>query len=422
MVWTPQVMAGQLPWWWWQQHLPWLVFVFCFGAAVGSFINVVNYRLPAGMSILTPPSRCPHCGAKLRFFRENLPILGWFFLRGRCRYCKARISPEYMIVEVFMALVFAGFYVLAYMVEPGAGWWGEVLTPWWYWNGFEHSFPAYYVWTFLLAGLFAMTVIDARTFTIPLPVPVFVTATAFVLYALQAMLPLSGRSGMNWPIVTVDWPGAAITFGGMAGVVSSLLLLRLGRLRYSFADYHEYVQENEVLGDYPHARREMLVELTFIAPILIGLAAGYLIGQLITPDGPPPVFVQALGATFAGYLCGGGLVWAVRILATLAVGREAMGIGDVHLLAAVGAALGWVAPIFVFFIAPFSGLLWKALSIPLSKGPLKLKGELPYGPHLAVATVVAILCWPGIQWAWDQYMRIPLPQPGLQAVERPMSR
>jgi len=415
MVWTPLVTLGQLlPPWWWQQHLPWLVFVFCFGAAVGSFINVVNYRLPAGMSILTPPSRCPHCGAKLRFFRENLPILGWFFLRGKCRYCTARISPEYMIVELTMALLFVASYALAYMVSPSAPWWGEVLEPWWYWHGFEGTFPAYFAWTFLLASLFSMTMIDARTFTIPLPVPVFVTVVAFGLYALQALLPLSSRMGSSWPIITVGWEGAAVSFGGMLGVVVSLVLLRLGRLRYSFADYHEFVAEDEVLAEYPHARREMLVELTYLAPILIGLAGGYLAGTLIDASSPPPVVVQALGGSFAGYLVGGGLVWAIRILATLVVGREAMGIGDVHLLAAVGAVLGWVAPIFVFFIAPFSGIGWKLLSIPLSKGPLKLSGELPYGPHLAVATGLAILCWPGLEWAWEQYMHVPLPQPGVQ--------
>src|SRR5688572_12885846 len=87
----------------WMYKVPGLVFAFCFGACVGSFINVVVFRLPAGISIISPPSRCPTCGAMLTW-RENMPILGWILLRGRCKYCDVRISPQYMIVELFMAI------------------------------------------------------------------------------------------------------------------------------------------------------------------------------------------------------------------------------------------------------------------------------------------------------------------------------
>ena len=61
------------------KHVPVVVFVFAFGGIVGSFINVVIYRLPAGMSVISPPSRCPTCGARLKWW-ENMPILGWFII------------------------------------------------------------------------------------------------------------------------------------------------------------------------------------------------------------------------------------------------------------------------------------------------------------------------------------------------------
>src|SRR5688500_10744153 len=93
-------MLAQIQVWWLYLPAPAAVFMFCFGACVGSLLNVVIYRLPQGMSITTPPSRCPTCGATLRFFREILPILGWFFVRGRCRYCGVKISPQYMIIEL----------------------------------------------------------------------------------------------------------------------------------------------------------------------------------------------------------------------------------------------------------------------------------------------------------------------------------
>lgn len=68
------------------------------GVCVGSFLNVVIYRLPRGMSLAMPPSHCPSCNRRLRWF-ENIPILSYLFLRGRCRTCRARISPRYAAVE-----------------------------------------------------------------------------------------------------------------------------------------------------------------------------------------------------------------------------------------------------------------------------------------------------------------------------------
>ena len=68
------------------------------GAIVGSFLNVVAYRLPRGESLLHPPSACPSCGTPIKPY-DNVPVLGWLWLRGRCRACGAPISPKYPIVE-----------------------------------------------------------------------------------------------------------------------------------------------------------------------------------------------------------------------------------------------------------------------------------------------------------------------------------
>src|SRR5688572_27811133 len=114
------MLAQSLPPWW-TYYIPALVFAFCFGACVGSFLNVVIYRLPAGISIISPPSRCPTCGARLTW-RENLPILGWLLLRGRCKYCEARISPQYMIIELLMAVLFLAIVWLTYVPTPIIPW------------------------------------------------------------------------------------------------------------------------------------------------------------------------------------------------------------------------------------------------------------------------------------------------------------
>jgi leader peptidase (prepilin peptidase)/N-methyltransferase len=82
-----------------------LPLAFLVGACVGSFINVVVYRLPAGLSLLYPPSRCPHCHTQLTP-RDNIPILGWLLLRGKCRYCGAPIPWRYPTIEFLTALLF----------------------------------------------------------------------------------------------------------------------------------------------------------------------------------------------------------------------------------------------------------------------------------------------------------------------------
>jgi leader peptidase (prepilin peptidase) / N-methyltransferase len=84
----------------------WLVLLWAgvVGAAVGSFLNVCIYRWPAEESVISPPSRCPACGTRLRW-RDNVPIFGWLLLRGRCRYCGVRIPAQYPLVELATALI-----------------------------------------------------------------------------------------------------------------------------------------------------------------------------------------------------------------------------------------------------------------------------------------------------------------------------
>ena len=80
------------------------LWVFFVGSCVGSFLNVVIYRLPAGLSLVHPGSRCPHCETPVRFY-DNIPILSWLILRGRCRSCKAAIAVRYPLVELITGLL-----------------------------------------------------------------------------------------------------------------------------------------------------------------------------------------------------------------------------------------------------------------------------------------------------------------------------
>jgi leader peptidase (prepilin peptidase)/N-methyltransferase len=78
-----------------------------FGLVIGSFLNVVAYRLPRGESLVAPPSHCPGCNTPIKPW-DNVPLLSWIFLRGRCRSCSERISPRYPLVELITAVLFAG--------------------------------------------------------------------------------------------------------------------------------------------------------------------------------------------------------------------------------------------------------------------------------------------------------------------------
>lgn len=449
----------------------WMLFVFCFGACIGSLINVLVYRLPLGIGVVTPPSRCPACETRLTW-RENIPVLGWVLLRGRCRFCKSKISPEYPIVEAFVGLLFLLFYALYYIVPEHGGFAGidlSLIRPEWarldaMLDGWPRlSWPLFAMLLMLLGSLTAMTIVDAKTYTIPLALPWFATIVGLIVhpaFALWVQLT-TGKPrfhvpapGWAWVIPTPSqWWGVGAAIGGSVGLVVGMLLLRAGLIRRSFVDYEEWEAgvraPNAVSGDgegaagernstpadapdgvrgesvtperglarasgsskagpeasgpdmwiqYPHARREMLKELIFLSPCIILAYAGARIAEAIArnawPTGPlprPGLAVEVLAGVLLGYLIGAGVVWAVRIFGSLGFGKEAMGLGDVHLMGAVGACLGWRDAVIAFFGAAFVGIVCTIAGRIFSG---KLVRAMPYGPYLAVSTVLVLLCRP----------------------------
>ena len=100
-----------------------LVF-FVLGACLGSFLNVVFYRYPLGKSVVYPGSACPRCGRAIAFY-DNIPILSWWLLRGKCRHCKAPFSARYWLLELCFATIAA---LPAALVHPGDWRRGAVLA------------------------------------------------------------------------------------------------------------------------------------------------------------------------------------------------------------------------------------------------------------------------------------------------------
>lgn len=446
----------------WLPVLSQTLFVFAFGACAGSLANVLVYRMPLGLDVVAPSSRCPSCDTKLTW-RENIPILGWLLLRGKCRFCKSPISAEYPAVETVVAVLFAGLFLLWYHTPADFSLLGVsvgTIAPEWAGNGAVRTWPAFVVLVFMVGALVPITLIDARTFTIPLTLTWAPALVALVLHTGHALwwelshggpeliLPGGGwrpaegarwlsAEGAVWTLPTpgvTGWPWIGLAFGGMVGIGVSLLAMRLGLITRSFADYDEWeaqatadaeaeakaaghdAGDDESPADlwiqYPHARREMVRELAFCAPpALLGIAGFWLAerfgpampgwppattsGIWLVPDGAPPLWLLVLSGVLLGYLIGGAVVWAVRIFGSLLFGKEAMGMGDVHLMAAVGACIGWVDATLAFFGAAFVGVAYALGSALLNKGTPR---AMPYGPFLAIATVLIIVGKPLVEW------------------------
>jgi leader peptidase (prepilin peptidase)/N-methyltransferase len=377
------------------------LFVFLFGACVGSFLNVLAWRLPTGQSVVTPPSRCPMCGHRLRW-HENFPILGWFLLRGRCGACKVPISMQYPAVEVVVALLFTLAYIACFApVDRSEGsFFADSASIWWRIQGFGWSWPAFAVALMAIAGLVAMTIVDAKTMLIPPEIPTGVTIIAFVGWTVQGFMPESPSLRDQMPIPVVSWTVAFACVGTLIGLGVSRWLLATGRLRPSFSDWFEYADAHARSGapadepvPYPHARREMVAELAFLLPGVAGAGVACVIAALLGYTSSESVCqpMTLLGGSMLGWIVGGAIIWAVRILGTLGFGREAMGLGDVHLQAAVGAAFGWKVAVLAFIVAVFLAVAWALVAFLLRRFSRLFHREMPFGPHLAAAAILFVV-------------------------------
>jgi leader peptidase (prepilin peptidase)/N-methyltransferase len=232
-----------------------------FGLAVGSFLNVVIYRVPRNESIVSPRSRCPSCGVAIKE-RDNIPVLSWLLLRGRCRNCHSPISPRYLFVEVAGGALFAGAAARL---------------------GFNWDLPAFLV---LLAGLLALACIDLEHLVLPKKVVYPTLAMVAGLLVLAAAvtgewhnLLVAAICSISWFVVFFLMNFASPRVLGFGDVRLALLLgLGLGWLGWRYV----------VLG--------------FFAANLIGAVVGLTLIAMkkMTRDQPIPYGVfLALGAALA---------------------------------------------------------------------------------------------------------------------------
>lgn len=357
--------------------LMWLLFALLLGLAVGSFLNVVIHRLPKGEG-LGGRSRCPHCGHTLSP-SDLVPVLSYLALRGRCRYCKAPISPRYPLVE---GLTGGLFLLTALYFPPGV----EALL----------------VFLFL-AFLVALAFIDLDTQELP----------DGLTYGLL-FLGLLSAGLLGFPRGFGQALDGALLAAGLLALVAGYGAFFLRRFKEGKPEVpvgphqvHMAALFGALLGPgvgmalaffswalSARTGRPVVLKDRIVLPLLpLAWALGFLLGGM--------GYVQALQGSLVaagGLALAGGLYWAFRAPSLEPEEEEpvAMGYGDVKLMGALGAWLGPYA-LLALLLAAFSGALL---------GVLFRQRTLPFGPHLALGGVVAFFYGEALVRAYLAYLGV----------------
>ena len=273
-------------------------FSFALGACIASFLNVVIWRVPRGESIVSPPSHCPKCNAAIKWY-QNIPILSWLALRGKCANCKAPISPWYILIELLGGVLFLAVF----------------------WCCFMPYAP------------YVKDMVQKQIFPYSLAITLFVMWTWVSLMIVGSMIDFDHK-------LLPDF----VTVGGM------ILGLVYNAAAYSFAHSFEPIVKS-----------------------LVGLVFGF------------------------------GLLWLIRFLGSKAFKREAMGLGDVFLMGAVGALFGPVAVLVTLILSSVFGSVVGLSMVALSKTKFGKFVEIPYGPYICMGCLVWMFYGPElVEW----YLRL----------------
>jgi leader peptidase (prepilin peptidase)/N-methyltransferase len=376
----------------------WFVFIFAFGCCIGSFLNVVVYRLPRDKSLVRPPSACPSCGRHIRFY-DNIPLISWLLLGRKCRYCRAPISPRYFAIELLTGLVFLGLFILYFRTGLR-----ETVQPF-----SQRGWLIYLLHIMMLAAFIAASAIDLEHWVIPLSICWLVTGVGLIGSAAGAYV-IDPALIKAYSLLPIASPGTgALALGAAIGLGISLALLATGVLKRSYesdgagADSQVAQADGDVKGASPQEpqespeqqfnhRLEAGREIIFLLPIVICAYGAFWLSGNVQPLSTRwagllqhPVAAGLLGSLW-GYFAGCGIVWGIRIFGTLAFGKEAMGLGDMHLMGAAGAVIGAFFVVIAFFIAPFFGLTWAGVQMFFKK-----IRQIPYGPFLSLGIFVVMI-------------------------------
>ena len=297
-------------------------FIFLFGLIIGSFLNVCILRIPEGVSIVAPGSRCPQCQTPIRW-HDNVPVFGWLWLRGKCRNCGLAISPMYPLVELTTGLLFVACYLEFGLTQTAVK------------------------WLFFTCLIIVLTITDLRV----------------------RMLP-----------DLVNWPGFA------AGLFfSAIVPPGDGSVAALYAALFRRMPPRPVLG----------------------------------------LLDALLGAAFGSFL-----LWAVAVLYKRVRGREGLGMGDVKMMAMVGAFLGVREAFLTILLGTLLGTLvgisvivalytagWQRKlaerasrrqlgSVNALRWAIANQYQLPLGTFLGIAALFVVYFGPELMMRWSQLFRV----------------
>jgi len=362
-----------------------------FGAFIGSFLNVCVHRLPRNESVVQPSSRCYGCGTRVQWY-DNLPIIGWLVLRGRCRWCGTAFSVRYLVMEIAVAALTALVVALTFA--------GPLLTAPWL-RAFGVPLPAAQAAAAaalltLVYVLVVSAVIDLDHMIIPDELSKgFQVVAPWLAVAAAASLGY-GWDGQGW-LWRKDTFGALIpTYGrfvaimlgiGLGSIVLLMLTLPLARWIYgSFCPEAQRWSEDDHHGLRVGAQ---WFALTLLPP-LIAIAV---IGLVVPPywRSPGDLVLRHLGQAVLGSITGWWSLYLVGLIGTVAFRRNAMGFGDVKFLAPVGAFLGPIGVLYAFFGAAVVGTV---VGLPLRL--FDRRREIPFGPYLALGALLALVIGPTV--------------------------
>ncbi len=357
-------------------HWIWLIPAFLIGACIGSFLNVVIYRVPLGMSVNEPKrSFCPMCKKTIPM-RRNLPLVSWLWLRGKCAECGEPIAFRYIGVEILTALLFA---VVWWLFPP------QVVVCLWV----------------MVAILVAVTFIDAEHLIIPTGLTWAGSVVGLIACMIYPKLPVLAENAGDW-LTGLKQGGV----GWVSGFVGLWLVVELGKMAFGRKklkfkspvawslkepandnDPMYFVIDGEEIPWWDIFSRKsdrLLIDATDIRVDGESVGGGLLAIRELEIDLP------------GGNVCKLAEMKSLDGTATSTViPREAMGKGDVHLLGMVGAFFGWSGVFFSLFGASVFAIIAAVI------GRIGFGKQLPFGPFLAMGA----LAWAFGGWhLWEWYL------------------
>ncbi len=313
-----------------------LLIVFVLGAVIGSFLNVCIVRMPLEKSLLWPGSHCGNCYKPVAWY-DNIPLVSYWLLGGKCRSCGTTFSVRYFLVELFTAI-------------------GFVLLFWWTVVENVNHLPGLGLPAVLLLG--------------DVPVDGWIAfAHRALLFSLLMVASCCDLSGLEIPL-SVTLPGT------LFGLIFSTL----------FPWPWPYV------GPIPPFRPGIGVPgLGPFDPPLPGGQQGIMPWPAWWPLAaflPPGAWYTGLASSVAGALAGTFLLRSIRFIFSTALGKEALGLGDADLMMMAGSFVGWPVVVVAFFLAVFPALLLGILQIIFAGNRTH-----PFGPSLALSIMGTLLIW-----------------------------